>query len=131
MHYVSQNASRIIRALFEVCLSRNWGSLAAKLLALCKSVDKRIWSFEHPLLQFDFQYQTIDKLGNAPKAMTVEAMRDMTPSEIGNLIRFQKEGHRLYRASHSFPTLKLSAEVHPLTRTILRIILTIECGKSI
>ena len=41
--YISQNASRICRALFELCLRRGWPSLAEELLTLSKAVDLRIW----------------------------------------------------------------------------------------
>jgi hypothetical protein len=91
-------------------------------------VDRRLWGFEHALLQFDFPYHVIDKLAHAPKNMTIETMRDMSPKEIGTMIRFQKEGARLYQAAHQFPLLQLTAQVLPITRTVLRINLTIEAG---
>jgi hypothetical protein len=36
MMYVAQNAPRISRALFEICLRRKWSSAAATLLEICK-----------------------------------------------------------------------------------------------
>lgn len=51
MSYVAQNASRILRALFEVAIRKNMPSVSAKLLMLCKSVDKRLWSFASPMRQ--------------------------------------------------------------------------------
>ena len=41
MGYVAQNAARIIRAMFEIALQNNWPVLAARMLMLCKCVDKR------------------------------------------------------------------------------------------
>ena len=36
LNYVSQNAPRICRALFEICLRRGWSTLADQILALSK-----------------------------------------------------------------------------------------------
>ena len=51
--YISQNASRICRAMFELCLRRGWPSLAETLLTLSKAVDLRIWPHQHVLRQFE------------------------------------------------------------------------------
>ena len=37
MMYVSQNAPRICRALFEICLRRSWSTVAELALTLCKA----------------------------------------------------------------------------------------------
>ena len=37
MMYVSQNAPRICRALFEICLRRSWSTVAELALMLCKA----------------------------------------------------------------------------------------------
>lgn len=58
-NYVSQNSSRIMRALFEIALSRNWGPTASVILSLCKSIDRRLWSFQHPLLQFELDRKSV------------------------------------------------------------------------
>ncbi len=36
MMYVSQNAPRICRALFEICLRRGWSTAAEMALTMCK-----------------------------------------------------------------------------------------------
>ena len=36
MMYVAQNAPRICRALFEICLRRGWPQVAELVLSLCK-----------------------------------------------------------------------------------------------
>ena len=40
MMYVSQNAPRICRALFEICLRRSWSTAADMALTMCKV---RLW----------------------------------------------------------------------------------------
>ena len=39
MMYVSQNAPRICRALFEICLRRSWSTAADMALTMCKVCD--------------------------------------------------------------------------------------------
>lgn len=41
MSYISQNAGRIFRAIFEISRSNGWVQVASKMLNLCKMVDKR------------------------------------------------------------------------------------------
>ncbi len=45
MMYVSQNAPRICRALFEICLRRSWSTAAELALTLCKVL--RLSTFLH------------------------------------------------------------------------------------
>lgn len=42
-----------MRALYEICLRRKWGSMALTCLELCKSVERRLWRDAHPLRQFE------------------------------------------------------------------------------
>ncbi|KAJ3042101.1 activating signal cointegrator 1 complex subunit [Rhizophlyctis rosea] len=119
--YVAQNAARILRALFEIALSRNWGPASSVILSLCKSVDKRLWSFEHPLTQFDLPYDILQKLGAQERNLSIEMMRDMDPMELGQLVRHQKMGQTIARCVEQFPTLQLEASVAPITRTVIRL----------
>lgn len=50
-NYVAQNASRVCRALFEICLKKNSGRKAEKFLQLAKCIDQRVWWDQNPLLQ--------------------------------------------------------------------------------
>ena len=49
MVYVTQSASRILRAMFEICLKRGWSHLSRRALDLCKMVEKRMWLSMSPL----------------------------------------------------------------------------------
>jgi replicative superfamily II helicase len=62
--YVAQNAGRIVRALFEIALNRNWGPTASVLLSINKAIEKRMWTFEHPLAQMGLPSMIIEKLQN-------------------------------------------------------------------
>ena len=53
MNYVATNASRITRALFEICLRRGWSNLSKHYLTLAKSIDRGVMPGSTPLAQFD------------------------------------------------------------------------------
>lgn len=41
-----------MRAIFEICIKRNWASIAEIALNACKMIDKRMWVCMTPLRQF-------------------------------------------------------------------------------
>lgn len=123
--YVAQNSSRIMRALFGIALSRNWGPTASVILSLCKSVDRRAWSFQHPLVQFDLRDDLMTKLDRIASDMTMEAMEDMSSKELGELLHNVRMGDHLKNCVSQFPKVVLSAQVSPLTRSILKVSLDI------
>jgi len=125
MAYVAQNGARILRALFEIALNRNWGPTANVLLTLCKAVDKQMWPFQHPLTQFNLNNEIIMKLDRTTQQVTVEDLKEMSHTEIGNLIRHMRMGTTVLGCSRQFPSLHLEAEIAPITRTVLRMTLYI------
>ena len=79
-----QNTGRIMRALFEITLRRGWPKIAARLLTLCKTVDQRLWAFEHPLKQFGRLSQDVLRKIDESK-LTMDRLRDMRANDIGEL----------------------------------------------
>ena len=124
--YVAQNASRICRALFMIALNRRWGYQCLVLLSLCKSIDKRIWPYQHPLHQFDLPNPVIRNLDEKGSVSSIESLRDMEPAEIGYLVRNGKYGPIISQMLDNFPTLSIEAEIAPLNRDVLRIHLHIQ-----
>lgn len=59
------------------------------------------------------------------KDLTFDRLFDLNPHQLGELIRVPKLGKPLYKAIHQFPKLDLSARVQPITRSMLKIDLTI------
>jgi Sec63 Brl domain len=105
------------------------GPTASVMLSLCKTVDKRIWSFQHPLLQYtDLPADILTKIDKLPSTMSIVALRDMEPKEIGEAIRHVRMGDKLSRCVIEFPLLSLEAEVQPITRTVLRVTLYVTPG---
>ncbi|KAJ0262082.1 Brr2 [Hirschfeldia incana] len=124
MVYITQSAGRLVRALYEIVLKRGWAQLAEKALNLSKMVGKRMWSVQTPLRQFHgVPNEILMKLEK--KDLVWERYYDLSSQELGELIRSPKMGRPLHKFIHQFPKLVLSAQVQPITRTVLRVELTI------
>ncbi|KAI5782700.1 Sec63 Brl domain-containing protein [Geopyxis carbonaria] len=119
--YVAQNAARICRALFMIALNRRWGHVCEVLLSICKSIEKRQWSYQHPLAQFDLPGHIIQKLQEKESTTSIESLRDMEVSEISSLVSNQRMGPQIAHALDSFPTINVDVEIAPLNRDVLRI----------
>ena len=52
-NYVSQNASRIARALFEICMEKSWSLSASSALEICKSLEWKLWSNCNPWFNWE------------------------------------------------------------------------------
>lgn len=124
MVFVTQSASRLLRAIFEIVLHRGWAQLADKTLTLCKMVDRRMWQSMSPLRQFRKMPEEIVKKIEK-KSFPWERLYDLGPSEIGELVRVPKLGKAIHRYVHQFPKLELSTHIQPITRSTLRVELTI------
>ncbi|KAK9181778.1 hypothetical protein WN944_024917 [Citrus x changshan-huyou] len=124
MVFITQSAGRLLRALFEIVLKRGWAQLAEKALKLSKMVTKRMWSVQTPLRQFNgIPNEILMKLEK--KDFSWERYYDLSSQELGELIRYPKMGRTLHKFVHQFPKLILAAHVQPITRTVLRVELTI------
>lgn len=124
MVYVTQSAGRLMRCLYEVCCRRGWATLAEKALTLSKCVQRRMWASQTPLRQFTgIPAEILLKVER--KELPWERWYDLSSQDIGELIRFPKMGKTLHRLIHQFPRLELAAHVQPITRTLLKVDLTI------
>lgn len=122
--YVAQNATRISRALFLMALNRRWGRLAGMLLSICKSIERRMWSFEHPLAQFDLPVPVLRNLESA--GAQISDLREMEIGEIGQLIHNSRLAGNVCRFLDRFPTLHIESEIAPITKNVLKIEVTLE-----
>ncbi|XP_071491238.1 activating signal cointegrator 1 complex subunit 3-like [Diadema antillarum] len=122
--YVSQNAARIIRALFEITLRQGWPIMAANLLTLSKSIDRRLWAWENPLRQFsNLSFEILRKLEGAK--LSVEKLKELESKEIGHLVHHVSMGPKIKACAQQLPSILLEASIQPITRTVLRVRLTI------
>ena len=122
--YITASAGRISRALFEISLTRGWSTLASRMLEIAKCVDKQMWWHMHPLRQFKYlSFEVLSKLED--KNATLERLDEMTPAEIGDMVRHPRAGDKVKELVSQIPHLELEAKIQPITRGILRITLTV------
>jgi len=86
-------------------------------------VDTR-WQSMSPLRQFKkIPEEVVRKIEK--KNFPWERFCDLNPHEIGELIRMPKIGKTIHKYIHQLPKLHLSVYVQPITRSTLRVELTI------
>ncbi|CCG83995.1 protein of unknown function [Taphrina deformans PYCC 5710] len=124
MVYVTQSAGRIIRSIFEICLKRGWSQVARLALDMCKMVERSLWSTRSPLAQFrECPTDVLRKLERREFAWS--RYFDLDPQEVGELTGDSRSGRLVHRLVHQFPRLQVNANVQPITRSLLRVELTI------
>lgn len=124
MAYVTQSAGRLMSCLYQVCLRRGWASLADRALTLSKCVQQRMWASQSPLRQFRVVPSEV-LIRVERKELPWERWYDLSAQDIGQLLRLPKMGKTLHRLIHQFPRVELAAAVQPITRSLVRIDLTI------
>jgi pre-mRNA-splicing helicase BRR2 len=125
MAFIQQSAARIMRALFEISLKRNWASLARLCLDLSNMVSYRVWRSQSPLRQFKHVPEVVCRKLERKSDIDWARYIDLTPSDLGELVGVAKMGRVLHKLVHQFPRLELSAQIQPITRSMLRVELTI------
>ncbi|XP_034728223.1 U5 small nuclear ribonucleoprotein 200 kDa helicase-like [Etheostoma cragini] len=119
-----RSAGRLMRAIFEIVLNRGWAQLTDKTMNLCKMIDKRMWQSMSPLRQFKkLPEEVIKKIEK--KNFPFERLYDLNHNEIGELIRMPKMGKTIHKYVHQFPKLDLAVHLQPITRSTLKVELTV------
>ena len=126
LHYISQNGGRILRGLFEISLKKGWPRITHTLLNLAKCVDWQLWPSEHPLCQMPsmLSHDILDKL-RYREDLTLDRLEEMDEHEVGRIINYQRGGAVVKKCARQFPYLELNPSVQPITRTVLRVRVTI------
>lgn len=124
MSYINQNAVRIARGLFQIILRNNNPILAGRLLTMSKMFERQMWDWMTPMRQFAIiPFDVIQKIED--RGLSVHALREMNPREISDMLRNQKYGEMVKRCAQEFPLLTMEANLQPITRTVLRIRISI------
>jgi pre-mRNA-splicing helicase BRR2 len=125
MAFIQQSAARIMRALFEIALRRNWSSLAKLCLDMSNMVSYRIWRSQSPLRQFKNVPEVVARKLERKSDIEWARYNDLTSADLGELVGVPKMGRVLHKLVQQFPRLELSAQIQPLTRSMLRIEVTL------
>ncbi|QLG72969.1 hypothetical protein HG535_0E00530 [Zygotorulaspora mrakii] len=118
-NYVAQNSVRICRALFLIGINRRWGNFSKVMLDICKSIEKRVWAFDHPLSQFDLPENILRQIRH--KNPTMDNLLDLDAQELGDLVHNKKLGSKIFKLLGKFPRILINAEIFPITANVLRI----------
>lgn len=128
--YVHQSASRLARALFEICLHKRYAQAALNALGLCQSLDRKLWRSQSPLRQLRLtgvDDEVVRQLER--KSLQFSTLHALTPAQLAALVKngSRQVGQQLHQAIHRFPKLDAAARVQTLSRTSLRVELAINC----
>ncbi|XP_036144237.1 activating signal cointegrator 1 complex subunit 3 isoform X2 [Monomorium pharaonis] len=122
--YVTQNAMRIARALFEIMLRRNNAIMAGRMLHIAKMFEAQQWDFLTPLRQFDcLSMEVIDKI--EARNLGIYRLQEMDVKEIGYILRDQRMATLVKKCCNELPALNMEYSLQPITRTVLRIRLSL------
>jgi antiviral helicase SLH1 len=123
--YVVQNGGRIMRALFEIALSKKWASVSSVLLGMSKAIERGMWQYEHPLKQFSLKDEVARKLDEWAGDWSVSDLADSDPQMVGELVHLNaRHGAAIITAAKQFPLIKLQFDLRPLGSDILKISIT-------
>lgn len=124
MSYINQNAVRIARGLFQIILRQNNPILAGRLLTMSKMFERQMWDWMTPMRQFSIiPFDVIQKIED--RGLSINALREMNSREISDMVRNHKYGDMVKRYAWEFPMLNIEANLQPITRTVLRIRMSI------
>eukprot|EP01039_Chlorochromonas_danica_P004415 gene4415-4836_t len=126
MQYIQQSACRILRALFEIALKKEWAALAVRLLELCIMTERRMWKSQCSLRQFAAIPDVISRKLEKISTISWDKYADLSPQDLGELVKIPKMGKTLHKFVHMIPKLKLNVNVYPLSRSLLRFEVTSE-----
>lgn len=126
INYIVQNAQRICRALFEIELQRGHPHTAGTFLTISKCIERRLFTSDHPLLQFgvDFTDSVLRHLNET--RVSLQQLSDMTEREVGNVVHNVRLGATIHQLVRNFPLFEIETEVQPITRTVLRMKVTLK-----
>ncbi|OAF71443.1 Activating signal cointegrator 1 complex subunit 3 [Intoshia linei] len=126
LRYINKNVSRIVGALFKLVLYRGYAYMVDKILKFCKTFQYKWWYFHHPLYQFPKVLSDRIVYNLERYRLSVDKIKEMMPSEIGNIIKSNPMGATVKSLACCLPKLDIEVVVKPVSSTILRILLFIK-----
>lgn len=120
MNFVSQNAGRLIRALYELSLKKKLSNITKILLNMCKMIERRMWNANSPLRQFPKCPKEVIKRMEASTIPWPDYLELESPAEVGQTIRLEKYGKLVFDLLQRFPKIQLKCVVQPITASLLR-----------
>jgi len=120
--FIHQSAGRIVRALFEIALLRGWADVALRLLDLANMVEHRIWTSQTFLRQLKGGLSKSVLMKLERTNLSVSQYFAFSPAELGELFGGgMQNGKVIHKLIHCFPKLEVTAEIQPITRSVLKV----------
>ena len=88
-------------------------------------VAHQIWKSQSPLHQFKHVPEVVARKLERKSDIDWQRYFDLTQSDLGELVEVPKIDRTLHKLVHQFPKLELSAHIHPITCSMLRIDLSL------
>ncbi|EAZ63248.2 RNA helicase-related protein required for pre-mRNA splicing [Scheffersomyces stipitis CBS 6054] len=121
MTYISQNAGRLLRAMYEIALKKGWSSVSKTLLNFCKMVSRRMWTANSPFRQFGaFVSKDIVKATESSHLPWLSYFT-LDAAELAEAINFKGNSGKAYQLLQKFPKLSLSYYCQPITSSLVRV----------
>lgn len=118
--YITQSAGRLLRAIHEIALKKNWALVARKTLDLCKMVERRMWLSSSPFRQFpDAPKEVVRASENAH--LPFDSYFSLNASELAEAINFRGHSQLAYNLLQQFPRLSVTYLAQPITPTLIRV----------
>lgn len=146
MNYISQNANRLFRALFEISLTRSveCSGVAVRLLEWSKMVERRIWTMDmggsHFLRHYTkspgwlgsdgghmkcLRHTVVDQI--EAKRMHLDTVIGLTRKEIESIAKGSPEGGKsLEIFLRRIPQIHVSTRIIPITADLVRVDISLE-----
>ena len=140
--YIIQNGGRIMRALYEMCLKKNWAYMSEKLLGLSRSMDRRIMEWDSPLLQFTtfcnmggfsastssnffqggyLEEELVRKVQEV--GLTIERINELEVKELTVFIRREESARTIKKFISYLPILGIDYSLQPISASITKVTL--------
>ena len=113
-----------MRALVEIALSRKWANVTLTLLGMSKAIESRMWPYDHPLKQkqFNLKDEVLFGLEKWADDWSISELAESEAQEIGELVHLNaRHGLAIVNAAKQFPTVQLQHDLRPLGSDILKI----------
>lgn len=120
MTFITQNAGRISRALYEYSLKKGFCATTKNLLDISKMIERRLWVANSPLGQIKSCPIEVVRKTEASTLPWEDYLELETPAQVGQAIRSEKHGKLVYDMLRRFPKVLLKCAIQPITASLLK-----------
>ncbi|RLV91932.1 Pre-mRNA-splicing helicase BRR2 [Spathaspora sp. JA1] len=122
MIYITQSASRLFRAIYEICILKKWSRVSKLVLELCKMVDQRMWLNNSPLRQFGKLVPSDIVRTSEMSHLPWNRYFQLSVEELAESINLTGNNAKLtHEYIESFPKVNIQYSVQPINDKFLRV----------